>query len=162
MPYPPTIPAAGQANTTAQLDVHPNLHNQTSAALSALPWGRVDSKQSTSTATITTTFTELLNVAVTAVAGRRYRLSGVINGTTAAVQVVWLELADAANNRVQLASFHATAASLLFTLPVWVEIPPGAAGARTYRLRIATNTGTATLSGGAANPHGLLLEDVGT
>jgi len=160
--WPPPVPTNGRTNTTPQLDLHPADHNQIADALATLvakvPLGRQGSATSASTGAITTTFTELMHVDITALANRRYRVTGLINGTTGAVtQVVWFELTDGANNRLQLANYHSSP-GVLFTLSTWIEIPPGAAGARTYRLRVACNTGTATLGGG----HALMVEDIGT
>ena len=44
----------------------------------------------------------------------------------------------------------------------WVEIPPGAAGSRTYKLRCVCTPGTMALNVSATQPAQIVVEDIGT
>jgi hypothetical protein len=160
MAYPPTIPPNTRANTTDMVDAHASDHNALANAINALPWGRVASATSTATPTIGTTQVDIVSVTFNAVANRRYRVSA----STMAVAVAGLNatfiITDGAN-----AQLNGTVVTLATSYwgpgLVWVEIAPGAAGARTYKLRGVTNASTMTIQANAGSPSQISVDDIG-
>jgi len=130
-------------------------------AAGALPWGRVAYGTSTSNTGPISADTDIVSATFTAVAGRRYKVSGcVLYVTAGAINAVFAKITDGANAQIQVVNQGAPAA-IFGLLTITVEIPPGAAGSRTYKLRAATNQSTINLNGGVGQTHWIMVEDVG-
>lgn len=164
MPYPPVIPPNTRTDATDMVTAHARDHNQLADALTALPWGRVASTTGTGNSNISAAETDVLSVTFTAVAGRRYRVSSVFQCVSnAATMTITAALTDASNAHLQIAVIsQLAAAGGYYTLAPWVEIPPGAAGSRTYKLRASTNASNIARNSSATQPDALLVEDIGT
>lgn len=164
MAYPPTIPPATRANTTAQLDLHPQDHNQLATALNNMPWGRVAGATSSAATTgIAQTQTDVpgCTVTFTKVAGRRYRITGLIGVQgSAAGQVVYNRICDGSN--AQLGIGWQTPGTGFANIAAVVEIPPGSAGSVTYKLRTDANAATFQLNTLNGFVHSITVDDIGS
>lgn len=167
--WPPPTPPNTRANATVQLDNHALDHNRAADALdtiiariNALPKGRMAWAQSTSNASgITTAPVDVVSVTFTAEAGRRYKVSGSAVWVTAAgANAVQVILTDGANAVLNAIAFTMAISGYASGGPT-IEIPPGAAGSRTYKLRISTNQSTLSLNGAVGQMHWIMVEDVG-
>jgi len=172
MAWPPVVPPTTRTNQTPQLDTHVNDHNQLAAAVAqlvalvpaagALPWGRVAYGTSTASTAGISADTDVISVTFPAVAGRRYRVTGGYGFVVGATGIngVFCKLTDGANAVLNQTVITALANGF-YTMSTFVEVAPGAAGNRTYKLRASCNQQTITLQGAATQLHQLLVEDIG-
>jgi len=104
-----------------------------------------------------------MTVTITAVAGRRYRLSVAVNGQSGGgATQLYLILSDGSNAQLQIGTWSTWAAGQVFSMNPWVEIPPSAAGSRTYKVRGNCTANSVTLTPGATQPNTIMVEDIGT
>jgi len=136
----------------------------TAANMNLLPRGVMGYAQVTADQTGISTVTDLtsLTTTFTAVAGRRYRITGhalvrkLTNTGDVAVTVANSANAQQATCQVSLAG----ADNETHTMVVHFIVVPGA-GSITYKLRLATSLGTCNMLAGSAFPAFILAEDLG-
>jgi hypothetical protein len=165
-PVAPTVPAnaMGIAQYTVPASVA-NLNGVTIVDVRTVmgsPGGRVASTVVTAGGSFAAADTDLAAVNFTAGAGRRYRLSGAYTASVSTGSTLSLKLTDAANTALQVSQLSIGTPGFVGTLSAAIEVPPGAAGPRTYKLRAAVSSGTATLVASSGQPITLLAEDIGS
>ena len=124
--------------------------------------GRVASTTSQSATTGITSDIDVVTVTFTAVAGRRYKVSVTINALlVTSAGTMFGKITDAANVALQVGQYGLPV-NAYYSINLWVEVPPGAAGSRTYKGRVSCSGGSVSLAGGINQPHAILVEDIGT
>ncbi len=163
MPYPPVIPPATRANTTAQLDNHPSDHNALSAALNAMPWGLVAMAQNTGAGqTGITTIVDVVGSALTftRLATRRYQALMTITLQQVSAQATAnVSIADAANTQLHNPGMTIPANLYMTLTSLWM-IPAGS-GPLSLKLRASTGGGSLSILNSALNPTVLAIYDIG-
>lgn len=112
-----------------------------------------------------TTITDItsLTVTFTAVAGRRYRITGsAFLLTTVSGDVASLVIADGAGTQLNSSQVDLRSSSTDIRGHVFAVVVPGA-GSKTYKLRASRVSGTGSISvdAGATYPAFILVEDIG-
>lgn len=144
------------------IDADGRITNATTVAPTASTLGTIGYVAVTANQTGISTVTDLtsLTLTFTAVAGRRYKISGkglvqqqTLAGTAAVT--IW-------TGATQLGGAGGTliATGVLTCEPVAIVVP--GAGSITYKLRLATTAGTVDLVASSTDPAFILIEDIGT
>lgn len=134
--------------------------------MNMLPRGVVGYAQVTSDQGSITTEVDLtgLSVTFTAVAGRRYRVTGQILVTsTVQYDLVYFKLTNSSNTTLQLVPWTIPAASSnMAPPPINFVVAPGG-GSTTYKLRLLrqSGSGTVTMGANATYPAFICVEDIG-
>jgi hypothetical protein len=133
------------------------------ADMNGLPAGVIDYKERTTNQTGITTVADLtgLSISFTAVANRRYRVTGDVGGGfTSTSDVFLLYITDGSNNVKQKSSNSFISSEVRRTF-VSIVLVPGA-GSVTYKLRGESTFGNACqVSASATAPAFFIVEDIG-
>jgi len=134
----------------------------TAANMNLLPRGVMAYAQVTANQTGISTVVDLtsLTVTFTAVAGRRYRITGygrVKQNTSSGF--VTMTITNAANTQQSASQILMVATEVGQPMPTFIVVP--GAGSVTYKLRLTTNTATCDLEAAATAPAFILVEDIG-
>jgi len=136
----------------------------TAANMNLLPRGVMAYAQVTANQTGISTVVDLtsLTVTFTAVAGRRYRITGfgLITQRTG-TGTATMTITNSANVQQAAAQSRLTGADneMQTATPMFVVVP--GAGSITYKLRLTTNASTCDLTATGTNPAFILAEDIG-
>lgn len=134
------------------------------AEMNLLPGGTVGYAERTTDQTTITVQVDITSLTVTwtAVAGRRYKITGKVEVTSTAADGAYvLVLTDAANTSKQRATDACLTTSGRTVTLTHVEEPGSGSITRKLRLSKAGGTGSLTAGAAAASPAFLLVEDVG-
>jgi hypothetical protein len=127
-----------------------------------MPWGYITQAETTGDITGITTIADVLTVNFTAVANRRYRITGDAQCTQRGGDgTSTLFLRNAANTILQQRGFYAAGNGLSFPLHYDKVLSSLAAGATTLKMSLNTGTNSVDLQGGSGRPAVLLVEDIG-
>jgi hypothetical protein len=135
----------------------------TDTDMNGLPGGRkASATKTTAQNSIGTSATDLssLTVTFTALAGRKYRITGqatFVQAATASTAILYLL---ASGTQIALSS-DAVVGTFGRTQTVIAEHSPGA-GSVTYKLQASCDSGTINLSASSTAPSMILVEDIGT
>jgi hypothetical protein len=127
-----------------------------------LPWGQVASATtSTATTSISSSYSDLtgLSVTWTAVANRRYKVTGYSDLSSTSASIARLAITDGSAN-VKAQAQQALAANDVAAQTVF-ELFTGTAGSTTRKLRGLVTAGTGATQSNAYGPHLILVEDIG-
>jgi hypothetical protein len=134
----------------------------TAADMNLLPAGTIGYASTTTNQTGISAVTDLtgLTLTFTAVAGRRYKITGqirAVQNTTSSNNT--LSITDGAGTAANQSVQSIPAGSGLMHYVTAVVVP--GAGSKTYKLRLQTGAGTTDTSVGASAPGFILIEDIG-
>jgi hypothetical protein len=127
-----------------------------------IPWGRVASATtSTVTGTITSSYKDLTDLTVTwtAVANRRYKVTGYVDVSSTSASIARVAITDGSNN-LKAQSQLSISASDVGSHTVY-EVFTGSAGSTTRKLRSQVTAGTGATQSNVYGPHLILVEDIG-
>ena len=127
-----------------------------------LPWGQVGSATtSTATTSISSSYSDLtgLSVTWTAVANRRYKVTGYSDLSSTSASIARLAITDGSAN-VKAQAQQALAANDVAAQTVF-EVFTGTAGSTTRKLRGLVTAGTGATQSNVYGPHLILVEDIG-
>jgi len=134
----------------------------TAKLAAAVPLGTVAYAQVTGNQTGISAVTDLtsLTVTFTAVAGRRYRITGFgLIAQKTGTGVATMTITNSANAQQAAAQSRLIVDETQTATPMFVVVP--GAGSITYKLRLTTNANTCDLNATATNPAFILAEDIG-
>jgi len=134
----------------------------TAKLAAAVPLGTVAYAQATAIQTGISVAVDLtsLTVTFTAVAGRRYRITGFgLIAQKTGTGVATMTITNSANAQQAAAQSRLIVDETQTATPMFVVVP--GAGSITYKLRLTTNANTCDLNATATNPAFILAEDIG-
>jgi hypothetical protein len=127
-----------------------------------MPWGWVASAtSSTATTSISSSYSDLssLTVTWTAVANRRYKVTGYSDISSTAASIARLAITDSSNG-IKAQAQQALAANDVAAQTVF-ELFTGTSGSTTRKLRGLVTAGTGATQSNVYGPHMILVEDLG-